>query len=166
MLGKKFNEKCDIYSYGIILWYVAGLCFLFFQANCDQTRAFCSPHKFQRYWDMSCWFTMEEFRRCVCRYNERPRIPEDTPANIAQLIKECWDGDYTKRPSFKDIVISLNEILLSLSVTNEEARQFWKTHFLDPKQVLCRQSWLTHQGTTRDSCLDRVSSKTAANTGL
>ncbi len=41
----------------------------------------------------------------------RPNIPEYCPKEYAQLIRECWDTDPTKRPSFQDIVKRLEAML-------------------------------------------------------
>ncbi|XP_002740778.1 uncharacterized protein LOC100372099 [Saccoglossus kowalevskii] len=41
------------------------------------------------------------------RENKRPEIPESCPIKLGKLITMCWDSKPNKRPSFKDILISL-----------------------------------------------------------
>lgn len=42
----------------------------------------------------------------VCSYvtsGKRPEIPSDVPENYHKLIKQCWDGEPTKRPTFEQL---------------------------------------------------------------
>jgi len=81
----KFNSKCDVYSYAIVLWEIA-------------TRQ--KPY--------------EDSSDVIIKINvtsgERLPIPDTVPQQFAQLITQCWDHDPKKRPDFSDIIhyISLN----------------------------------------------------------
>jgi hypothetical protein len=41
---------------------------------------------------------------------KRPKITEDTPESIANLMKRCWDPDPEKRPSMDEIHKILSDI--------------------------------------------------------
>jgi hypothetical protein len=84
---------------------------------------------------MSTHVTVAAFRTAVTKYNERPEIPGDTLPILRQLIEMCWHGDFNQRPSFKEIIQSIDEILLQLAIQNSDAQNFWRKHFLTPKQV-------------------------------
>lgn len=45
------------------------------------------------------------------RQGMRPIIPENTPPTITTILNRCWEADPTKRPSFCEITIMLEEIL-------------------------------------------------------
>lgn len=50
-------------------------------------------------------------------------------------MKKCWDPDPKVRPSFEEIITSLDEILIECCIQDSLARKFWKDHFLTPGQV-------------------------------
>ena len=42
---------------------------------------------------------------------ERPELPRfDTPEDIRQLIKQCWDADPNRRPAFDAIVDTVDRV--------------------------------------------------------
>jgi len=45
------------------------------------------------------------------------------------LIKNCWDENSKKRPSFSDIHRLMDEIILECVLPSAEGRTFWKTKF-------------------------------------
>jgi Protein tyrosine and serine/threonine kinase len=38
---------------------------------------------------------------------ERPPIPADCPADYTELMQRCWQNDAALRPTFKDVLASL-----------------------------------------------------------
>jgi SH2 domain/Protein tyrosine and serine/threonine kinase len=76
------------------------------------------------------------FRLAVCRRHERPPIPDDCPKSLSSLIQRCWAADESERPTFKDITVALEHILLETLVPEEDVRTFWAQHFLIPKREL------------------------------
>lgn len=44
----------------------------------------------------------------------RPMIPNNTPIELASLLKSCWDEDPKKRPNFALIIALLETISESL----------------------------------------------------
>jgi len=119
MRQEKFNEKADVYSYGLILW-----------------ELLTGEELFPQYEDL------DPFYQAICFNHERPVPPADTPQSLAQLMKKCWDPDPKVRPSFEEVITSLDEILIECCIQDPLARKFWKDHFLIPGQILQEEvSW-------------------------
>lgn len=48
--------------------------------------------------------------KIVREEQSRPKIPEDVPVPLANLIRACWQQDATKRPKFHYIQEALEEL--------------------------------------------------------
>lgn len=119
MRQEKFNEKADVYSYGLILW-----------------ELLTGEELFPQYEDL------DPFYQAICFDHERPVPPPDTPRSLDQLMRKCWDPDPIARPSFEEIISSLDEILIECSISDPLARKFWKDHFLSATKTLQEEvSW-------------------------
>jgi hypothetical protein len=112
MQFKEFNEKADVYSFGIVLWEIL-------------TRKEPFPHH----------NNFEVFRNAVCVKGERPEIPADTEPSLKRLIESSWVGDPKLRPSFKEIIDQLDNIIVDVTVHDPIGRQFWKQNFLAREEV-------------------------------
>ena len=44
----------------------------------------------------------------------RMSIPESCPPDFAEIIKKCWAQDPNDRPSFKDVIVMLDDIFIPL----------------------------------------------------
>lgn len=75
-----YDEKIDIYSYGIVLWEL-----LTSEKPYDNEDPNTLPLK-------------------VIEHNLRPKIPDGTPQKIRSLIEKCWAATPEQRPSFHDII--------------------------------------------------------------
>jgi len=77
--GEKYTEKCDIYSFGVVLW----------ESVTRKTPHEGLPH-FQIVFQ-------------VGTQGLRPTIPRHCPHAWARLITDCWSEDPNGRPSFEEI---------------------------------------------------------------
>jgi len=84
-----FSCPADVYSFGILLFEIATWQIVFSDWNV---------------------FNFKIQNDIVA--GKRPDIPESCPQSIAQLIRQCWDQDQQKRPSFKEI----NQILIKIQI--------------------------------------------------
>jgi serine/threonine protein kinase/2',3'-cyclic-nucleotide 2'-phosphodiesterase (5'-nucleotidase family) len=83
LLNKKYNEKADVYSFGIVMWEVL-------------TRSTPYPNK-------------NPFNLGIdVIKGERPYIPHDTDARFAEFIQRCWSEKPKERPSMEKIIMFLN----------------------------------------------------------
>jgi len=111
MQFKEFNEKADVYSFGIVLWEFV-----------TRKEPF-SHHK-----------NYSKFKKAVCE-GERPPIPPDTEPSLKSLIQDCWQHEPTLRPAFTQIVTRLDNIIVDLSIKDPLGRIFWKKYFLSKEEV-------------------------------
>mmetsp|Transcript_28507 Transcript_28507/g.53870 ORF Transcript_28507/g.53870 Transcript_28507/m.53870 type:complete len:409 (+) Transcript_28507:385-1611(+) len=82
-----YNQKADVYSFGIILWELV---------------AFKKPYD---------GMNREEFYSRVVHGGERPLINKKWPEDLTELMKSCWDAEVVQRPNFSDIVEILDSML-------------------------------------------------------
>ncbi len=82
-----YNNKADVYSFGVILWELV---------------AFTKP--FDR-------MSRDEFYDRVVHGGLRPEIGKKFPQDLARLIQSCWDINPQVRPSFHSIYLELAEML-------------------------------------------------------
>ena len=79
----KISSKCDVFSYGMILYEIYALKLPFGDISNDV---------------MVCNAIME---------GKRPSIPERLPSFLHPLLQDCWDKEPTQRPSFETIVMTI-----------------------------------------------------------
>ncbi|VAI72371.1 unnamed protein product [Triticum turgidum subsp. durum] len=92
------DEKCDVFSYGVILW---ELCTL-----------------------LQPWEGMNPMQvvGAVGFQERRLDIPAEVDPAIAEIIERCWQTDPKTRPSFSEIMAALKRALKKLSA-NQPRRQ-------------------------------------------
>ncbi|XP_062222042.1 probable serine/threonine-protein kinase SIS8 isoform X2 [Phragmites australis] len=92
------NEKCDVFSYGVILW---ELCTL-----------------------LQPWEGMNAMQvvGAVGFQNRRLEIPDNVDPTIAEIIMKCWQTDPKLRPSFAEIMAALKPLLKNMT-SNQAPRQ-------------------------------------------
>ncbi|XP_052152016.1 serine/threonine-protein kinase CTR1-like isoform X1 [Oryza glaberrima] len=88
--GEPSNEKCDVYSFGVILWELMTM---------------------QQPWN---GLSPAQVVGAVAFQNRRLPIPQETVPELAALVESCWDDDPRQRPSFSSIVDTLKKLLKSM----------------------------------------------------
>ncbi|MED6159529.1 hypothetical protein PIB30_043101 [Stylosanthes scabra] len=80
------NEKCDVYSFGVILWELAST--------------------------MIPWQGLNQMQvvGAVGFQNRRLEIPDDVDPEVAQIIRDCWQMDPQLRPSFSELLPRLCQL--------------------------------------------------------
>lgn len=73
--------------------------------------------------------TIEDLRTAVCEACFRPVIPTNVPESLRNLLTKSWAHKPNSRPSFGEIVTSLDEVLIDLAIDDEDGRQMWKEEF-------------------------------------
>eukprot|EP00019_Armaparvus_languidus_P013588 CAMPEP_0168584882 /NCGR_PEP_ID=MMETSP0420-20121227/3382_1 /TAXON_ID=498008 /ORGANISM="Pessonella sp." /LENGTH=430 /DNA_ID=CAMNT_0008619725 /DNA_START=819 /DNA_END=2111 /DNA_ORIENTATION=+ len=95
LTGRPFNEKVDIFSYGIVLWQLITL----------------RPLYDNKYTDAN------EFARAVCVRQERPSIlPNDCSPLLADLMRQCWAAAPANRCTAEHIVETLDTVFIADNV--------------------------------------------------
>jgi serine/threonine protein kinase len=74
-----YNFSADSYSFGIMLWEVTAL-----------ERPFAS-------------YTPREIRDMVMKWGERPKLREEWPERVVELMESTWDSNFRKRPTMEAI---------------------------------------------------------------
>ena len=112
-------EKCDIYSFGIILWQL-----LTRREPFSKAPTAADPHPGASFADL------DSFIQAVTVDKVRPEIPVDTLPTLQELIKDCWDSNPNRRPPFQSIVKRLDHIIVDCAIRDPLANKFWKDTFL------------------------------------
>eukprot|EP01120_Amphizonella_sp_Union-15-10_P007506 TRINITY_DN2538_c0_g1_i1.p1 TRINITY_DN2538_c0_g1~~TRINITY_DN2538_c0_g1_i1.p1 ORF type:complete len:499 (-),score=110.21 TRINITY_DN2538_c0_g1_i1:204-1700(-) len=112
MMFKPFTEKCDVYSFGIVLWEIL-----------TKQEPFPHHNNFQK------------FKKAVCYKEERPIIPSSCLPSLKNLIETCWTATPEDRPKFSTIIASLDEIIVDAAISDPDGRAFWKRTFLPHEEV-------------------------------
>ena len=93
MKGDEYDIKIDVYSFGIILWEL------------------CTLQKpFEEYDHKYSGKPGILFKSAVIE-GLRPTVPRNYNEDYIKLMKDCWEGNPSSRPTFDDIVERLEEIL-------------------------------------------------------
>ena len=79
VLGGKYNQRCDVFSYGMVLYEMFAYKVPFY--NNTESMAAMKIHE-----------------------GERPPIPPEAPLYIQQLMQSCWKQDPYDRPTFGEIL--------------------------------------------------------------
>ena len=82
--------KCDVYSYGIVLWELL-----------TREIPFSDMPLVQVVW-------------AVAECDERPEIPSTFPAGFHTIIEQCWQQEPEQRPSWRDIITHVQTCDLDL----------------------------------------------------
>ncbi|KAF3786142.1 Serine/threonine-protein kinase [Nymphaea thermarum] len=105
------NEKCDVYSFGVILWELATL--------------------------KMPWRGMNPMQvvGAVGFQNRRLEIPKEVDPLVARIIWECWQTDQNLRPSFAQLTAALKPLQQLLVTKNQDSQS---THL--PQEVVANSA--------------------------
>lgn len=90
---EKYNEKCDIFSFAVILYEL-------FMRTMMLTFVSCTGEPDE----------IENYARSVAS-GRRPQIPDIIPVKIAELVQKCWAANMGDRPSAAEVVRELEGML-------------------------------------------------------
>ncbi|XP_062510377.1 mitogen-activated protein kinase kinase kinase 7-like [Corticium candelabrum] len=94
--GNNYTEKCDVYSFGIIVWEVTARKKPFDSIGGGAFRIMWAVHQ-----------------------GERPPLVQKMPQAIENMMTRCWDKNPTSRPPFKEIVEFMDLLLKNMDGYNE-----------------------------------------------
>lgn len=86
--SSSYTEKCDIFSWGIILWEVLARRKPFDEVGGPAFAIMWAVHK-----------------------GERPPPLRKCPPKIDSLMTRCWDKDPDKRPSMREVMMEMDDIM-------------------------------------------------------
>ena len=89
-----YNSKADVYSFSICVWEML---------TAQNPYANLAPI---------------QAALQVVEKNLRPKIPSRTPAELATLIRKCWDKDHNVRPSVEEVITELDSMTLRETSAN------------------------------------------------
>ncbi|OHT07311.1 TKL family protein kinase [Tritrichomonas foetus] len=96
-----YNLKADIFSYGMMLW-----------------------EMIKREIPFNDLGPMNAARAIL--NGQRPQIPRYTPKSLQQLIKDCWQVDIERRPTFAEILTRMRkELILFPGADQNELKKFY-----------------------------------------
>eukprot|EP01100_Stratorugosa_tubuloviscum_P004357 TRINITY_DN2089_c0_g1_i1.p1 TRINITY_DN2089_c0_g1~~TRINITY_DN2089_c0_g1_i1.p1 ORF type:complete len:504 (-),score=225.15 TRINITY_DN2089_c0_g1_i1:251-1762(-) len=113
-----FTEKADVYSFAIILWELLTL-------------------QYPNYGTTS----LEQLIDHVGKKANRLPLPQGGSRRHKQLIERCWTQDPITRPSFDEIVIECDKIIIDVAIMDGKCREFWNTYFCPKEGVQQIVSW-------------------------
>eukprot|EP00611_Tribonema_gayanum_P022891 TRINITY_DN4694_c0_g1_i1.p1 TRINITY_DN4694_c0_g1~~TRINITY_DN4694_c0_g1_i1.p1 ORF type:complete len:544 (-),score=114.49 TRINITY_DN4694_c0_g1_i1:612-2243(-) len=95
--GQRYNEKVDVYSFGLMLW------------------------EMLQYRRVFSGIGVREFYADVLVGGRRPTPDPSWSPELVALMKGCWSVDCNKRPCFKSIVATLRSVLAQESQNAQPA---------------------------------------------
>lgn len=90
--GWKYSEKVDVFSFGIVLWEIL-----------SGERAFSNMSE-------------EQHLNMVVNGQERPKLKEDWPSEVKDLLQRCWSFFPNARPSMLVVENGLNFMVSQVQV--------------------------------------------------
>jgi len=107
MRGKGFNEKVDLYSFGVLLWQIL-----------VQEPPYSNFHSWK------------PFVEAVCDNCVRPPIPHWWTPALQALVTSCWDPNPILRPPFIKINDQLLPVIIDYAIQDPLGHELWTRCFL------------------------------------
>lgn len=96
----EYDEKADVYSFGVILWELFACKFPF-----DEYLENSKYASVDAKGDMQ--FKLVEIKKAIVDESLRPTLPADVPQKYRDMIEMCWQRSAAARPDFRTIALSL-----------------------------------------------------------
>jgi Ca2+-binding EF-hand superfamily protein len=98
MFGREihYDGRCDVYSYGILLWEIFHCNIPYAETGMDQM----------------------QIADAVLNSNIRPSVSRSCPQPVQGIIMQCWAKSPDQRPSFSEVVDKLNACASSCGTTS------------------------------------------------
>eukprot|EP00026_Physarum_polycephalum_P002106 Phypoly_transcript_02110.p1 GENE.Phypoly_transcript_02110~~Phypoly_transcript_02110.p1 ORF type:complete len:867 (+),score=164.15 Phypoly_transcript_02110:311-2602(+) len=93
---EQYAISSDVYPFGIILW-----------------ELLVQKHPFIEGLEHTAFISVLED---AIKEGDRPPLPSDCPSNYAALIKSCWHGTPTCRPTFPEVTYQLTKLMTEYDV--------------------------------------------------
>ncbi len=111
--GSNYSEKCDVFSWGIILWEVITRRKPFDEIGGPAFRIMWAVHRGKFYvcpiWDFVFWFKIRSFNHLSV--GTRPPLIKNLPKPIESLMTRCWSKDPSQRPSMEEILKIMSHLM-------------------------------------------------------
>lgn len=101
--GEELNEKADVYSFAIVCWEI-----------------------YERKEPFDHHDSYTTFVNAICNEKERPPLSDKMHPKLKKLISDCWQDNPELRPSFSQIITTLEDIMISCAVSDPDAQNLWK----------------------------------------
>ncbi|WIA35001.1 hypothetical protein OEZ86_003497 [Tetradesmus obliquus] len=95
LLGQPYNEKADVFSFGVMLYELAARCLLLFS---ELPAHPSDPAVAERYAEK-------------VSQGYRPSRPKRMPPGVWELVTECWQQQPAARPAMASVVDALTQLL-------------------------------------------------------
>eukprot|EP01103_Thecamoeba_quadrilineata_P011689 TRINITY_DN2839_c0_g2_i4.p2 TRINITY_DN2839_c0_g2~~TRINITY_DN2839_c0_g2_i4.p2 ORF type:complete len:658 (-),score=147.92 TRINITY_DN2839_c0_g2_i4:45-2018(-) len=124
MQKQRVDERADVYSFGIVVWelYTRSLPYKEFNKLKDEEQKLAHT-------------------RLVCIDGKRPELPPEMPSGLATLLAACWHGSPSLRPTFENIISTVDEISVDTSISDASAAAFWKLCSPEGKGSVSLRTW-------------------------
>ena len=123
-LGGFYNERCDVFSFGMVMWQILGL----------QMKTYGTAHRRNN---------VQFFTKCVwqgAKLRPSMRFQKYTPRihftpQLQELVQLCWSHRWQDRPAMStveatiaDVVQSRNRSEKTVTLEEDESLQYGSTH--------------------------------------
>jgi len=130
---RKFDEKADVYSMGVLMWEI--------MKGCEWESEVTDQLKQMRI--SGAGGLREVVKRAVCLRGLRPSLEKvDWPESLKTLLKQMWALDPKERPTLSQVLERENTIrrdllehMMAKSMNDRGGKDFWLTNFSeDPEK--------------------------------